>query len=42
MVFFQPIVQILWRNPLRWKHVQAVLAKRGSVELLLRRLEAQA
>jgi hypothetical protein len=41
MVFFQPIVQIIWRDPKRWEQVQSVLAKRGSVELLLRRLEAQ-
>jgi hypothetical protein len=41
MVFFQPVVQILWRDPRRWERLQAVLAKRGSVELLLRRLEAQ-
>jgi hypothetical protein len=42
MVFFQPLVQILWRDPRRWEGIQTVLAKRGSVELLLRRLEAKA
>jgi hypothetical protein len=42
MVFFQPMVQIIWTNPKRWEQVQSVLAKRGSIELLLRRLEAQA
>jgi hypothetical protein len=41
MVFFQPLVQIVWRDPRRWEGIQSVLAKRGSVELLLRRLEAQ-
>jgi hypothetical protein len=41
MVFFQPVVQILWRDPKRWEQVQSVLSKRGSIELLLRRLEAQ-
>ena len=41
MVFFQPIVQIVWSNPVRWGQVQSVLSKRGSIELLLRRLEAQ-
>lgn len=41
MVFFQPMIQIIWREPKRWDQVQSVLAKRGSIELLLRRLEAQ-
>ena len=41
MVFFQPLIQIIWRDPRRWEGIQAVLAKRGSVELLLRRLEAE-
>jgi hypothetical protein len=41
MVFFQPIVQIIWSNPVKWAQLQSVLSKRGSIELLLRRLEAQ-
>jgi hypothetical protein len=41
MAFFQPLVQIVWTNPKRWDQVQSVLSKRGSVELLCRRLEAQ-
>jgi len=41
MVFFQPVIQIVWRDPKRWDQVQSILAKRGSIELLLRRLEAQ-
>ena len=44
MVFFQPMIQIVWpkKNPLKWDELQSVLSKRGSLELLLRRLEALA
>jgi len=40
MVFLQPVVQVIWRDPRRWGQMQSVLARRGSIELLLRRLEA--
>ena len=42
MLFLRPIVAIIWRDPTRWDQLQRVLEKRGSIELLLRRLEARA
>ncbi len=41
MVFLRPIVAIIWRDPARWDQLQAILERRGSIELLLRRLEAR-
>lgn len=42
MVFLRPMVTVIWNNPTRWDQIQALLEKRGSIELLLRRLEARA
>jgi hypothetical protein len=41
LLFLRPIVTLVWHDPLRWDRVQKILEKRGSVELLLRRLEAR-
>jgi hypothetical protein len=41
MVFLQPIVQIVWSNPHRYERLMHLLEKRGSIELLCRRLEAR-
>jgi hypothetical protein len=35
-------VGAVWTNPLRWDRTAALLERRGSIELLLRRLEARA
>lgn len=42
MVFFRPFVQALWSDPKTWDRVTTLLSRRGSIELLLRRLEARA
>jgi hypothetical protein len=42
MLFLRPMVSVVWSNPTRWDQLQQVLEKRGSIELLLRRLEARA
>jgi hypothetical protein len=42
MAFFRPIVDVVVRSPDTWDRVAALLARRGAVELLLRRLEARA
>ena len=42
MHFFRPIVQAVWTSPLRYDQLARVLERRGSIELLLRRLEARA
>lgn len=42
MIFLRPMISVVWTNPTRWDHLQAILEKRGSIELLLRRLEARA
>jgi hypothetical protein len=42
MIFLRPMVSVVWSNPARWDRIQAILEKRGSIELLLRRLEARA
>ena len=42
LIFLQPIVQIIWSNPARYERLVHILEQRGSVELLLRRLEARA
>jgi hypothetical protein len=42
MVFFRPMVQVLWSEPHRYDQVARLLEQRGTVELLLRRLEARA
>lgn len=42
MLFFRPIVTAIWNDPVRWDTAQRCLERRGSLELLLRRLEARA
>ena len=42
LLFFRPIAAVLWTEPRKWDAVQKVLERRGSIELLLRRLEARA
>lgn len=42
MLFLRPIVSVIWSDPARWDRVAALLERRGSIELLLRRLEARA
>ncbi|HET6612835.1 MAG TPA: hypothetical protein VFG83_12635 [Kofleriaceae bacterium] len=42
MWFLQPIIQIIWRDPATYLRVAKLLERRGSIELLLRRLEARA
>jgi len=42
MLVFRPVVAMLWHDPIRWDRLQSVLERRGSIELLLRRLEARA
>jgi hypothetical protein len=42
MTFLRPIVAVIWSDPARWDRVAALLERRGSIELLLRRLEARA
>ena len=42
MHFFRPIIQAVWTSPVRYDQVARVLERRGSIELLLRRLEARA
>ncbi len=41
MIFFRPIISIIWSDPVRYDRLRSVLEKRGSVELFLRRLEAR-
>lgn len=42
LLFFRPIVSALWTNPATYDRITQVLERRGSLELLLRRLEAKA
>ena len=39
MRFFQPLVQIVTTNPVTYNRLSKILERRGSIELLLRRLE---
>lgn len=39
--FFRPIVQTLWKSPAKYDQIASILEKRGSIELLCRRLEAR-
>jgi hypothetical protein len=41
LLFFRPLVSVVWRDPVRWDRAQRILEKRGAIELLLRRLEAR-
>ena len=42
MTFLRPMVGIIWRDPRRWDAVERILQARGSIELMVRRLEARA
>lgn len=42
MHFFRPMVQVVWTDPVRYDRLARILEQRGTVELLLRRLEARA
>lgn len=42
MLGLRPLVSLVWTQPLRWDQLQRVLERRGTIELLLRRLEARA
>ena len=39
--FFRPLVSIVWFNPESYDRLSRLLERRGTVELLLRRLEAR-
>lgn len=39
--FFRPIVQTIWRDPATYDRIASILEKRGSIELLCRRLEGR-
>jgi hypothetical protein len=39
--FFRPIISVLWSSPARYDQVTRILERRGSIELLCRRLEAR-
>lgn len=41
MLFFRPIVGTMWANPVTYDRINQILERRGSLELLLRRLEAR-
>lgn len=41
MLFLRPLVAVVWSSPERWDRLQRILERRGSLELLLRRLEAR-
>jgi hypothetical protein len=41
MHFFRPVVQIVWSDPVNYDRLIQLLERRGSIELLLRRLEAR-
>jgi hypothetical protein len=41
MLGLRPLISLVWTSPLRWDQVQRVLTRRGSIELLLQRLEAR-
>ena len=40
--FFRPMVQMIWSNPDRYDRLARLLEQRGTIELILRRLEARA
>lgn len=42
MYFFRPMVQVVWSDPIRYDRLAKILERRGTIELLLRRLEARA
>ncbi|MEZ4399897.1 MAG: hypothetical protein R3B06_07750 [Kofleriaceae bacterium] len=41
MLGLKPLVAVVWSSPTRWDQVQRVLERRGTIEALLRRLEAR-
>ncbi len=41
LLFFRPLVSVVWKDPVKWDRAQRILEKRGAIELLLRRLEAR-
>ncbi len=42
MLFFRPIISLIWPSPRAYDQIVTILERRGSLELLLRRLEARA
>ena len=40
MLFFRPLVHGLWSDPQTYDRIASILERRGSIELLVRRLEA--
>ncbi len=42
MHFFRPIISLIWPSPIKYDQIAEILERRGSLELLLRRLEAVA
>lgn len=41
LLFLRPMVALIWPDPQKWDRLQALLERRGTIELLLRRLEAR-
>lgn len=41
MVFLRPVIQSIWSNPATYDRLAGILERRGSLELLLRRIEAK-
>ncbi len=41
MVFLRPMISVIWSDPARYDQIAALLERRGTIELLLRRLEAR-
>ena len=41
MVFLRPVIQTIWSNPMTYDRLAGILERRGSLELLLRRIEAR-
>jgi len=39
--FFRPVISVIWSSPARYDQVTKILERRGSIELLCRRLEAR-
>ncbi len=39
--FLRPLVSVIWSGPARYDQVTRILERRGSIELLCRRLEAR-
>lgn len=42
MLFLRPMISVIWSDPTRYDRITALLERRGTIELLLRRLEARA